>query len=58
MDELNNKTSRNKSEILNDNSNHNSITKPFIYSDLPLFFVPAVMRVFHTHSPCLEEGGA
>jgi hypothetical protein len=25
---------------------------------LPLFVVPVVMRVFHTHSPCLEEGGA
>ena len=25
---------------------------------LPQFLVPVVMRVFHTHSPCLEEGGA
>ena len=25
---------------------------------LPPFYVPVVMRVFHTHSPCLEEGGA
>jgi hypothetical protein len=25
---------------------------------LPLFYVPVVMRVFRTHSPCLEEGGA
>ncbi|MHC4638020.1 MAG: hypothetical protein ACYTBP_11980 [Planctomycetota bacterium] len=38
MDELNNKTSRNKSEILNDNSNHNSITKPFFYSILSICF--------------------
>jgi hypothetical protein len=22
------------------------------------FFGPCVMRVFHTYSPCLEEGGA
>ncbi len=25
---------------------------------LPPFYVPVVMRVFHTHSPCLEKGGA
>jgi len=25
---------------------------------LPPFYVPVVMRVYHTHSPCLEEGGA
>lgn len=25
---------------------------------LPLFYVPVVMRVYHTYSPCLEEGGA
>jgi hypothetical protein len=25
---------------------------------LPLFLVPVVMRVFHTYSPYLEEGGA
>jgi len=25
---------------------------------LPLFYVPVVMRVFRTYSPCLEEGGA
>jgi hypothetical protein len=25
---------------------------------LPLFSVPVVMRVYHTYSPCLEEGGA
>ena len=25
---------------------------------LPLFLVPFVMRVYHTYSPCLEEGGA
>ena len=25
---------------------------------LPLFLVPVVMRVYHTYSPCLEEGGA
>ena len=30
----------------------------FCYSGLPLFYVPVVMRVFHTHSPCLEQGGA
>ena len=27
-------------------------------SGLPLFYVPVVMRVYHTCSPCLEEGGA
>ncbi len=25
---------------------------------LPLFYVPVVMRVYRTYSPCLEEGGA
>ncbi len=25
---------------------------------LPPFLVPVVMRVYHTYSPCLEEGGA
>jgi len=25
---------------------------------LPLFYVPVIMRVYHTYSPCLEEGGA
>ncbi len=29
-----------------------------ILDGLPLFYVPVVMRVYHTHSPCLEEGGA
>jgi hypothetical protein len=39
MDELNNKTStNNKSDILNGNSNHNSITKPFFYSILSMCF--------------------
>jgi len=25
---------------------------------LPLFLVPVAMRVYHTYSPCLEQGGA
>lgn len=25
---------------------------------LPLFYIPVVMRVFHTYSLCLEQGGA
>ena len=29
-----------------------------VYGGLPLFFVPVVMRVHRTYSPCLEEGGA
>jgi hypothetical protein len=32
--------------------------KYFAACGLPPFYVPVVMRVYHTYSPCLEEGGA
>ena len=28
------------------------------YGGLPPFYVPVVMRVYRTYSPCLEQGGA
>ena len=37
---------------------HNFIANPNKGNGLPLFVVPVVMRVFHTHLPCLEESGA
>jgi hypothetical protein len=36
--------------------NNRSFIKRYI--GLPPFYVPVVMRVYHTYSPCLEEGGA
>jgi len=35
-----------------------SCENPVMISGLPLFLVPVAMRVYHTYSPCLEQGGA
>ena len=35
-----------------------SIATAAVQYGLPPFYVPVVMRVYHTYSPCLEEGGA